>query len=361
MTDLAYLAAHYMDRLASLHQVCPTSGRSPPSGDLTSTISAQLENPLFMLEEAIGNLEWQHRDLPDRAIYKEIALLTQAILEAKQIFLAWKKDPQAPGAPEGAAAVRHALDALEWTNLVVSEGSVAQTSEYLAVARHAVRRSAGYMTTLIEWIQRRPHQHDEQMGEKRRRLEEKPTGSNQAPAFATNSARPPLREPRLHRLPPERPPQHDRDQHGLRGAAPEESGEAAPFDVLKAQDILKKVVPFVEQEVAVQLNEALSHLVQWTPALWGHPIQLVESLEEDAFSAAETVPVEMPALNAENAMVTSGVELGETLPDAPSLPEVDEQAEQGEGFPVPITKGASSHRRRRLAAALASTSDSESS
>ena len=36
-------------------------------------------------------------------------------------------------------------------------------------------------------------------------------------------------------------------------------------------------MPFVEQEVATSLNEAHANLAQWTTAVWGHPIQLVDT------------------------------------------------------------------------------------
>ena len=90
----------------------------------------------------------------------------------------------------------------------------------------------------------------------------------------------------------------------------------------------------------------------------------MDSFDEDAFSAAKTLPVEMSAMEAmpTEAVLLEEAEPVETMPNASTSPfEGDEKLQQGEIFPVPITRGPSSHRRRRLAAALVSTSESEDS
>ena len=57
--------------------------------------------------------------------------------------------PRAPGAHEGTAGVKNALDALDWVHLAVTEGSVVQVGEYSSIALHAIRRSIEYMNKLI--------------------------------------------------------------------------------------------------------------------------------------------------------------------------------------------------------------------
>ena len=68
---------------------------------------------------------------------------------------------------------------------------------------------------------------------------------------------------------------------------------------LRAQEILQKVMPFIEQELATSPNEAHANLAQWTTALWGHSIQLLDSPENErpgshltgvAFAAVNATP-----------------------------------------------------------------------
>ena len=102
----------------------------------------------------------------------------------------------------------------------------------------------------------------------------------------------------------------------------------------------------MEQEIAARLDEAHAHLSQWTTAIWDHPIQLVDSGEDDALSAADTLLLDtaMEASGGTNALQAAG------------------NTHQSGEFPV-VPKEmdrSASHRRRRLAAALADTDDSDS-
>ena len=351
LTDLAYLAAFYLDKLAVLHQVClhdQIDGGIPPE------IHAEpmpIQNVLVPVEEALVNLEQNHRELPSRDILKALDYVLGALLEAKQIFLAWGKDPQAPGAHEGAAGVRNTLDALDWFHLAVTEGSLAQMGEYSTVALQAARRSTQYMSRLIQWISQKPRPRiaAADLPAKRRRQDERASGSHQAPRYATNielgmpqGTSPPLP------LPPGRPPLRDPARQEQQTTPT--TGESGPYNVLKAQDILQRVIPFVEQEIAARLNEAHAHLSQWTTALWDHPIQLVESGEDDALSAADTL------------LLDTALEASVRANNQPNISQADGEGTQaGESFPVnerEMTRS-TSHRRRRLAAALADTDESD--
>ena len=74
--------------------------------------------------------------------------------------------------------------------------------------------------------------------------------------------------------------------------------DAGPMNVLKAQHIVERLMPFLEQEAAIMLQEAHALLLQWTTALWGTPIALVEEepqhaereRAEDDESCTATVP-----------------------------------------------------------------------
>ena len=352
MTDLAYLAAFYLDKLATLHRVCPQdqdSGGLPPA---SPTRPEPLQNILVPVEEALVNLEQNHRELPDRDFFAVLDYVLGVLLEAKHIFLAWGKDPQAPGTHEGAAGVRNTLDALDWLHLAVTEGSLAQMEEYSNIALQAARRSVEYMNRLIQWIQRKPRHQAVEPRAKRRRQDERPSGSHQIPRFTTNIEPEPMQviqggSPPLP-PPPGPPPLHD---HALpdQQTTPA-TGDPGPYNILKAQDILKRIIPFVEQEIATRLNEAHAHLEQWTTTLWNHPIQLVESGEDDALSAADTL------------LLDTAVEASVEHSDQHNIPQTGGDDTLGEVFPVEergLTRG-TSHRRRRLAAALADTDESDS-
>ena len=348
LTDLAYLAAFYLDKLAILQQVClydQVHGGAPPGAHTEPT---PLPNILVPAEEALMNLEQNHRELPNRDILKALDYTLGILVEAKQMFLAWGKDPQAPGAHEGAAGVRNTLDALDWFHLAVTEGSLAQMGEYSSIALQAARRSVEYMNRLIQWISQEPRPRLESPVEpqaKRRRQEERASGSQQMPRFVANGEQEPQQEvlPLLPR-PPGRPPLQDPARQEQRTTPT--TGEPGPYNVLKAQDILQRIIPFVEQEIAARLDEAHAHLSQWTTAIWDHPIQLVDSGEDDALSAADTLLLDtaMEASGGTNALQAAG------------------NTHQSGEFPV-VPKEmdrSASHRRRRLAAALADTDDSDS-
>ena len=76
------------------------------------------------------------------------------------------------------------------------------------------------------------------------------------------------------------PQQHDRVLPRRDGHSAEPG--AAPYNILRAQELLEAVMPFTEQEVAVSLQEVHSLLYQWTTGLWGELITLSDSLESTA-------------------------------------------------------------------------------
>ena len=67
-------------------------------------------------------------------------------------------------------------------------------------------------------------------------------------------------------------------------AGPAEAGEwrdpGAPQHVLKAQSLLRRVVPYTTGEVLATILAAQNHLAEWNAGLWGTPVHLVE--DEDS-------------------------------------------------------------------------------
>ena len=122
--------------------------------------------------------------------------------------------------------------------------------------------------------------------------------------------------------------------------------------ILRAQELLKKALPFLEQELAVIVSEAYANLEVWTSAIWGHPIQLVDSQNGEA---GGTSPTQMEA-----SLVGETTNGGLT---PASQAETVLVPEHGEGdMPAETTRQRRpeqqlSHRRRRLHAALANSSE----
>ena len=50
-----------------------------------------------------------------------------------------------------------------------------------------------------------------------------------------------------------------------------------PYQILRAQQIIERLLPFLEQDVAARLAQAHGLLFSWTTALWGTPILLAET------------------------------------------------------------------------------------
>ena len=205
---------------------------------------------------------------------------------------------------------------------------MASLEESLQTALGATQRCNHYMEQLLDRIQSR-FQEDQPGGSpspKKRRVE-RPSGSDSRPLFEpaapadSGQAGPlqpalpePARDPgcRDQPLPP-------RDQ-----CKPEPG--AAPYNILRAQQLLEAVMPFTEQQVAASLQEVHSLLFQWTTGIWGEPIILSDSVETVVAPPVEPADME-EAGDAVHDTVLSGNSSTETVT-------------------------AESHRRRRLYAAF---------
>ena len=263
------------------------------------------------------------------------------------------------------------LDAMDWAHLAVEEGNIAQIGETLLIAAEAAQRSKAYMDTLMSWLRTK---FEDQSGSpvKRQRTLERASGSHQPPVYEPSR---PAHHPRAHadepaplQRRPRAPPLHDpglpeghpppqdlrpqfADPHGR-------PGEATPYAVLRAQELLKKALPFLEQELAVIVSEAYANLEVWTSAIWGHSIQLVDSQSGEAGQVGETSPTQLEA-----SLMEEGTNGGTT--PASQAETVMMPLERERGRPPGTTRQRlqerqPSHRRRRLQAALANSSEDAS-
>ncbi|CAE7527033.1 unnamed protein product [Symbiodinium necroappetens] len=364
VTILAYRACSYLTQIQALGPIqgnAPVVGGAPPPPPTAATFT--LDNPLIEADATLNQLLQGHRDIPRRHLYNEMARVEQLLSDTKHMLAAWGKDPAVPGAHEGIAGIKNALDAMDWCHLAVEEGNIAQIEETLQIAMQATQRSRNYMDMLIAWIQRR-FEDDAGSPPKRKRTTERATGSGESPVFVPQPQQPPPQEdPAPRRRGPEvelLPDQGHEDGEGGHSRPPLQrrhpmhpptdggmETEASPYAILRAQQLLKQALPFLEQELAVIVSQAYANLYTWTTAIWGHPIQLVDSPENEDIQQSETL-LEMegdttPASQAETVMMPAHSR-GRTPTVTPRSPRERQP----------------SHRRRRLHAALANSSNDES-
>ena len=115
-------------------------------------------------------------------------------------------------------------------------------------------------------------------------------------------------------------------------------------------------MPFAEQEVAQHIAQAHSLLERWTSSLWGHPIQLVDPAPaQHVDQGTEPLPT-VPEQSGED---TPGSQAEPVLFDGARFAELDRGRTAHGAEDLGSRQRAQSHRRRRLQAALASSSSSE--
>ena len=264
------------------------------------------------------------------------------------------------------AAIRNALDAIDWLDLAVEEGNVAQIEDTLHIAVQAVQRSRQYMESLITWLQGR---FEDTAGSppKKQRLAERPSGSHEEPIMVpqVGPALPappalPVHDPALRESDGAGQLLQDQGQRGrdLRGKLPFQ-GEIHPTPCSRGRRGSNTICysPCSKPAQAssslsgkrrVIVSEAHANLESWTTAIWGHPIQLVDS-QEAGPAEPDTTQIEMsgeatPDSQADTVMVQQPVE--RRRPPTGDL--LTERVRQPP------------HRRRRLHAVLADSSSDES-
>ena len=363
VTILAYRACGYLTQLQAATHTTPQGGG--PAAVPPTAMTFAFDNPLIEAEATLHNLYQHHADLPKRHLYSEIARVEQLLKDAKQVFASWARDPSALGAHEGMAGIRNALDAMDWAHLAVEEGGVAQIGETLLIAADATLRSKNYMDTLMTWLRARLEDNPASPV-KRQRTSERASGSQQIPVYEAPQPAQPVPPPqgrdraeepaplqRRHRAPQlhdSELPERDvpkRPQQPRQLPQPNQTGEATPYAVLKAQELLRKALPFLEQELATIVSEAYANLESWTSAIWGHPIHLVETPDGDA---GELSPTQMEA-----SIVDEAINGGTTPASQADTVLLQQEANGG----IPMSRHhvrQPSHRRRRLHAVFANSS-----
>ena len=298
LTTLAYHACYYVSKLQSQNDRRPQQG--PQGADPNNVMSPGPTSMVFCLtnsfieaETTLASLVQHYRDLPRRHLQKELQRAEDLLRDGRAVCKSWARDPNAPGALPGTAASQNALDGVSFSLLALEEGGLASLEESLQIALAATQRCNNYMDELLAWIEMQfQASHKEGSPSPKKRKTEQATGSGCPPQYTTTQpeladgrdAKPPLRRrqgdphPEIP-VPPRRPLQAEPAQSPRAAVVPEPG--AAPYNILKAQHILETVMPFTEQEVASALCDVHSLLAQWTTSLWGEPIVLTDSLENN--------------------------------------------------------------------------------
>ena len=274
LTHLAYHSCYYLSKLQSTndrHLQHREQGDRPYGADPGPTAMVFcITNAFVEAEATLESLVQNQHELPRRHLLKELRRTEALLKDGRTIFKSWARNPNAPGALSGTAASQNALDGVDFSFLASEEGSVASLDESLRTAWAATQRCNQYMNQLLDWIQGQFHEAGTQgsPSPKKRRVEQ-PTGSDSKPKYE--------RDPRELPEQAREPPQHD---SAVSHQSPHlvEPG-AAPYNILRAQQLLEAVMPFTEQEVATSLQQVHSLLRQWTTGLWGEPIVLSDSLD----------------------------------------------------------------------------------
>ena len=329
VTDLAYRAC---SRLLRLREVWSNRGGDPQADlDLTDTIPdechAELTNLLAEAQTLVQQLLLRHDSMSTSQL-RQLHQQLQALLIHTRNELEEKRTSSSPTRwDEALAGIKNAEAAADALGLAVVEGSLASTLEALEALHAGVERTVQYV--------------DETTASAAR------SSGGERPSKRKRAGQVPP-EPQPHRLLPERPelpvprPREAwRDQQTWE-TQPNESAqpaerEATPYQILRAQQIIEQILPFLEQDVATRLAQAHGLLFSWTTALWGTPIMLAEPENDQQIQPHEG---EIP------------------LATAPQRP-TSMSPRRTTWRTRPLLARSSSHRRRRLHAAVLDSQDED--
>ncbi|CAE7462208.1 YCF1 [Symbiodinium sp. CCMP2592] len=287
LTDLVYRACFFHNKrkgsLASNHESNPITASQEPGG-------VYERNFLGEVREVLNCLVEHHERLSLDVLFAEICRADKLLREARAFLRRWKHVPSiTPVMEESAACVAHALAAMDDAHLALCEDSLYNFTQSIHAGRLAVHRGCGYLDLLLRWIQGGEHcSGDRRKSCKRRRASSSGHNSTDTALVAQYEKSVAESGSRLP-LPPLPPclPEPSEVSNPRQPSLPEEAcqaGQAQLFEetvplqakrnatetehtpnaVLRAQQLLEGLLPFLEQQVAAVVAEARSHLLQWT-------------------------------------------------------------------------------------------------
>ncbi|CAE7647279.1 PHB2, partial [Symbiodinium sp. KB8] len=267
LTHMAYHAAFYISKLIELYD------------EEHMTVSFHVANPLTEIEATLGNLNANYEHLPRRHVQNELGRI-QAMLEESRTkggSRPWEKQFPWPTRPPADVLVT-------WRNWYNGSERSAQRTR----GAHPPRRDKSKPVVVTS---------DQTLGHAVPGTD--PVRLEMTSWTEMGSYDPPSKDTDLNLelltylfLPPIAPYMTDMDQAAVFYLYPRESlqyldlpgkfYQNRPMNVLKAQHIMERLMPFMEQEAAIMLQEAHALLMQWTTDLWGTPIALVVADQQQA-------------------------------------------------------------------------------
>ena len=363
VTDLAYKACA---RLLQLREAMKRGNATPTIVNTLPDNTQLTINPLAEAQLILHYLLVQHDRMANGELRLSLRQLEDYLAQAKHLVESMGTQLPLDKGQVARAGVRTSEGNLHALQLSVEEGGIAATQEAIEALLASVDRTALYIDHLI--AQTTEVQRGDHPGKKRKErqadYQEHPElRSRESPPRQTarRLQRPPdLPAPPLGPVRPDSPDQEGEPQHH-REEGHKLTGDATPFQILRAQQLLERLLPFLEQDTAAIVSEAHGLLFSWTTALWGSPILLVDNdtqhfanvMDPGDIHTAPEPELDSPgrAMN----VVDSGEE---------PRPSMSQEATQIFWAPSPndsaeLLARQSSHRRRRLHAHFFGSQDGD--
>ena len=350
VTDLAYRAC---SSLAALRRARAREEHAPHV-DLTTPDSDTdfPTNPLAEAQVTLRRLALHHNDMTTGQLRGALYPLQDILSQTRRLVDRLGTPPHPAHWHEALAGLRNVANEAEATGLAVEEGGVASTHMAITALLAAVDRTSAYLDRMLADAAHR----DEADKPRKRKQEELATRQTNRQLRARDD-RPPraLPQPPALPVPSDGPAVHvSRVPPGQPSSSTQRhTGEATPYQILRAQQILEKLMPFLDQQAAAMLSEAHALLFGWTTALWGRPILLVDT--EGTNPSSDELPNPTMTNEAESLPAEFAAEADSSLQPTQTFWPPSPTGEPAGGTHV-LTRQ-TSHRRRRMHALFADEDD----
>ena len=298
LTNLLYRALFLHNKLkASL----PSNEESVPTAVSEEPGTLRQRNFLGEAREVFSCLVEQHEELSMDVLANEICRAEILLEETKAFLRRWQSVPQVPMMEECKACVANALEAVDQAHLAHCEGSVSHFTRAVYAGLIAVGRGCGYLDLVLHWIstgergkeRKRPRgvsfvdsktdaslvaEYENLVAESglRLRLPPLPAFPSSVPSQASSPGQPGLPEEACQAKHARLSEEMRSESTQVRAKRTAPDPELAPDAVLRAQQLLEGLLPFLEQQVAVVVSEARGHLRQWTSGVSQHVVISVD-------------------------------------------------------------------------------------
>ena len=318
------------------------------------------DNPLAEAQVILRQLALRNSEMTLGQLRRALAHVQEMIEGARNLVDSFGGSPRPAHWHDAVAGIRTMANEARATALAVEEGETTPINMAVTAFLESVDRSAAYLDNMLADVAR---DNGAERPNKRKKGEEPqslfPRDQQGIQPARELPQRPEVPVPAALPVPHGRQQLHDsalRDQ-SLEVRDATLHGEATPYQVLKAQQILERLLPFLEQQPAAIAAEAHGLLFAWTTALWGRPILLVDTNDSEAFGAgigaeAPAAPhrgEESPEQTLEGSSQTSATIAALEAPTQAFWAPSPRNMPQSESHDLARQH---SHRRRRLHAAL---------